>query len=88
MRRGLYRVHGTEGRPDDVRIVDDGIETPVDEQLYRTRGYEPPVENLPWEEDYFRKKPSPEAASRSTEAGEKAAREQARQEFRTRFRNP
>ena len=31
MRRGLYRVHGADGRPDDVRIDDDGIDIPMEE---------------------------------------------------------
>ena len=49
---GLYRVRGTEGRPDDVRIDLGGITAPLEESLYRARGYRPPVESLPWQENY------------------------------------
>ena len=41
MRRGLYRIFGTDGRPNDVRVDDEGISVPVEE-------------GLPWEEDYLR----------------------------------
>ncbi|HTV31046.1 MAG TPA: hypothetical protein VMF32_25145 [Xanthobacteraceae bacterium] len=54
MRRGLYRILGTGGRPNDVRVDDDGISVPVEEGIYRARGYQPPVGELPWEEDYKR----------------------------------
>ena len=30
---GLYRVHGTDGRPDDVRIDLVGITAPLEESL-------------------------------------------------------
>ena len=88
MKRGMYRVHGTDGRPDDVRIEDDGIEMPLAENLYRTRGYLPPIEDLPWREAFF----APKASSASTDAAkgqaDKAAREVARQDFLGRFRKP
>ena len=58
MRRGLYRIFGIDGRPNDVRIDDDGISVPVAEEIYRTRGYRPPVDELPWEEDYLRQQTS------------------------------
>ena len=54
MRHGLYRILGTGGRPNDVRVDDGGISVPVEEEVYRTRGYRPPVDELPWEEDFFR----------------------------------
>ena len=54
MRRGLHRIFGTDGRPNDVRVDDDGISVPVEEGVYRARGYQPPVNELPWEEDYLR----------------------------------
>ena len=54
MRRGLYRILGTDGRPNDVRVDDGGISLPVEEGIYRARGYQPPVNELPWEEDYLR----------------------------------
>jgi len=54
MRRGLYRILGTGGRPNDVRVDDEGISVPVEEAIYRARGYHPPVGELPWEEDYKR----------------------------------
>jgi hypothetical protein len=84
MRRGLYRVHGIDGRPDDVRVEDDGIEFPIEEGLYRTRGYQPSADDLPWQEEFFQKQiPADDAAGASD--GAKAIREQARQEFRARF---
>lgn len=55
MRRGLYRILGMGGRPNDVRVDDEGITVPVEEGLYRTRGYRPPVDDLPWEDDYLRR---------------------------------
>ena len=56
MRCGLYRIHGVDGRPDDVRVDDDGIDIPVEEGLYRARGYQPLADDLPWREEYFQKK--------------------------------
>lgn len=87
MRRGLYRVRGVDGRPDDVRVEDDGIEFPVEEQLYRARGYLPRVEDLPWHEDRSGKPPLGDPDPPDGEAAAKAAREQAREEFRARFRS-
>ena len=54
MRRGLYRILGTSGRPNDVRVDDEGISVPVEEGIYRARGYQPSVDDLPWEEEYWR----------------------------------
>lgn len=54
MRRGLYRILGTGGRPNDVRVDDDGISVPVEEGIYRARGYQPLADELPWEEEYLR----------------------------------
>ncbi len=85
MKRGLYRIHGSNGQPDDVRMEDDGIEVPLEESLYRTRGYLPRVDDLLWEEDYFSKKRSPDGNTRDSAAVEKTAREQARKAFLTRF---
>ncbi len=61
MRRGIYRVHGKDGQPDDVRVEDDGIQMPLAETLYISRGYLPRVTDLPWQENYVVPKP-PEAA--------------------------
>ena len=47
MRRGLYRIFGTDGRPNDVRVEDEGISVPVEEGVYRARGYQPPVNEFP-----------------------------------------
>jgi len=87
MIRGLYRVHGTGGRPDDVRIDDAGIESPLEESIYRSRGYLPPVENLRWQEDFFApQRTDDDPAAR--QSSEKAARDLARQDFLERFRKP
>jgi hypothetical protein len=88
MRRGLYRVRGVDGRPDDVRVDDNGIETPVEERLYRARDYSPRVEELLWQEDYFNKQSAKDSDRSAAEAAEKAARDQARLEFRARFQTP
>ena len=55
MKRGLYRIHGIGGLADDVRVDDDGIEVPMEEELYRNRGYKPLVAYLPWQDEYFDK---------------------------------
>ena len=86
MRRGLYRIHGIDGRSDDVRVEDDGIEMPLEESLYRSRGYLPPVDDLPWQEDFAQGRLSSATVSNITEGAKKAAREQERQDFLGRFR--
>lgn len=83
MRRGLYRIHGMDGRPDDVRVEDDGIDMPLEEGLYRARGYLPRVDDLPWQEDYFNQKAPADNQAAGSDAA-KTAREQARREFRAR----
>jgi hypothetical protein len=55
MKRGIYRIRGVGGRPDDVRVDDDGIDVPLEESLYRSRGHKPAVDELPWQEDYVSK---------------------------------
>ena len=84
MHRGLYRIHGVDGRPDDVRVDDDGIDIPIKEGLYRARGYLPSADDLPWQEEYFNKRPSVDNVTGTSDAA-KAIREKARQEFRARF---
>jgi hypothetical protein len=88
MRSGLYRVHGVGGRPDDIRVNDDGIELPLEERLYRSRGYLPPVEELLWEEDYLSEKHAAERVTAARENAAKANQERNRQDFRARFRRP
>lgn len=84
MRRGLYRTRGVDGRPDDIRVDDDGIELPMEESQYRARGHLPLADDLLWQEDYFNKgAPTANEIAKSGQA--KAAREQARREFRVRF---
>ena len=57
MRRGLYRIRGIGGLPDEVRVDDDGIEVPMAEQAYSERNYLPRVADLPWQEDYLKAAP-------------------------------
>ena len=52
MRHGLYRIHGVDGLPDDVRVDDNGIDLPMNEALYRGYGYKPLVGDLPWQDAY------------------------------------
>jgi hypothetical protein len=88
MKRGLYRIQGVGDLPNDVRVDDDGIEVPLEERLYRARGYLPPFENLPWQDQYLKLQPSADSRSSSSEGADKASRQQARQEFLDRFRKP
>ena len=88
MKRGLYRIRGGDGRPDDVRVDDDGIEMPIPEPHYRARGYAPPIEDLPWQQDYLAGQSAAEADGSAAAAAEKAAGIQARQEFLARVRKP
>ena len=53
MRRGIYRIKGVDDRPNDVRVDDDGITLPMTEAVYRNRGHAPPLEDLPWDDEYF-----------------------------------
>jgi hypothetical protein len=50
--RGLYRIRGVGGLSNDVHVVDVAMGFPIPEALYRERGYDPPVETLPWKEEY------------------------------------
>jgi hypothetical protein len=49
--RGLYRIRGIGGLPNDVRVDDNGITGPLEESRYRAQGYLPTVEELLWQED-------------------------------------
>jgi hypothetical protein len=53
MRYGLHRVPGVAALPDDLRVDDDGISFPLQETIYRARGYKPLIDDLPWEKDYL-----------------------------------
>jgi cytosine/adenosine deaminase-related metal-dependent hydrolase len=59
---------------------------PLEETLYRGRGYLPPVDALPWRDEYFAPRPPAVDTEKAREAAEKAAREQARKDFLRRFR--
>ena len=61
MRYGIYRIRGKDGGSNDVRVEDNGIELPLEEALYISRGYLPSLTDLPWQEDYVVPK-APEAA--------------------------
>jgi hypothetical protein len=54
LRRGLYRIEvpGSEGEV-QVQDVNGGSEVSITESLYRMRGYEPPLKNLPSRDEYF-----------------------------------
>ena len=48
--RGICRVKRPEGMEDEIRVRDaGGYEWTVTLAVYRQRGYEPPVNELPWE---------------------------------------
>jgi hypothetical protein len=59
VRRGVYRIPGVDGLPNDVRVDDDGIGVPLEEPLYRARGYKPAVDDLPWQNDYLKQQAMP-----------------------------
>jgi hypothetical protein len=59
----------------------------MEEGLYRSRGHLPPVDDLPWSEEYLRPPQSPAGASAAKEGSDKASRERSRQEFLSRFTN-
>lgn len=51
--RGIYRIRYPGGIENDVQVADSGVSTPMKESDYRTKGYEPSVDSLPWRDDYF-----------------------------------
>jgi len=54
LRRGIYRVGGVGGLEAwaQVEDVNGGTSMPLDESLYRQRGYRPDFEHLPTQEEY------------------------------------
>jgi hypothetical protein len=52
VRRGIHRIQGIGDEPNDVRVDDDGISLPLEESLYRARGFSPLVDDLPWQDEY------------------------------------
>ena len=48
--RGVYRARRPEGIENDVWVTDDTVDMFITESRYIYRGYEPPIETLPWEE--------------------------------------
>ena len=55
LRRGIYRSKMPKGMEDDAQVQDvhGGSDMPLPESTYRSRGYEPPFDELPWRDDYF-----------------------------------
>lgn len=48
--RGISRIKRPEGIEDDAVVRDvGGNEWSVSESTYRSRGYEPPFDDLPWQ---------------------------------------
>ncbi len=85
MIRGLYRVPAKDGRPEDVRVDNDGIEHPIEERIYSARGYLPPSQELPWDTEYLASKSARDSAANDPAAA-KAERERVKQDFMRRFR--
>ena len=86
MIRGLYRIPAGGDRPGDVRVDNGGIEHSIEETIYTARGYQPPLAELPSQDEYFAAKASPpDTGSPARASQEKAERERDRQEFRRRF---
>jgi hypothetical protein len=53
MSRGMYRTPVAGGLPGYARVADGDTERDISEALYRTDGYLPFFESLPWKEDYL-----------------------------------
>ena len=85
MRHGLYRIRGVDGLPNDVRVEDDGIDIPMEEKVYRARGYLPSFDDLPWHEAEGSRRPRANDAGPTDPLTERADREQARKDFQARF---
>jgi hypothetical protein len=66
-KRGIYRIRGKDGLPNDVRVDDDGLDVPVEESLYVNRGYLPSIADLPWHDDYLAAKASAETRRKEAE---------------------
>jgi hypothetical protein len=60
---GKYRTRGIDGAPNTVRVVDKSISLDMPEQLYVQRGYSPPIDDLPWNEE------PPQARKEATSRG-------------------
>jgi hypothetical protein len=54
-RQGIYRIRypGRLGNDVRTRKIGGDEELTIEESLYRARKYDPPVEQLPWDHDYF-----------------------------------
>lgn len=53
MAKGIYRVRGPKGQHNLVCVrYEDGADLEIEESHYRAQGYVPPLEDLPWKEDY------------------------------------
>lgn len=48
--KGMYRTRRPLGIEDDVWLDDGGIAMDIPESLYRSRGYEPDLDSLPWKD--------------------------------------
>lgn len=51
--RGIYRIHRGRGFPNEVQVEARGAEYSILEQDYRNGGFQPLIDLLPWQEDYF-----------------------------------
>jgi hypothetical protein len=47
---GVFRMHGAHGRPDAAYVTDGRNAHFVPEASYRTQGYRPEYERLPWKD--------------------------------------
>jgi hypothetical protein len=57
LRRGIYRIENPHSEDEvQVRDVNGGAEMPISESLYRSRRYDPPVEDLPTREQFYAEK--------------------------------
>ncbi|HVC56491.1 MAG TPA: hypothetical protein VND95_11075 [Stellaceae bacterium] len=74
MRRGIYRILGVGGQPNDVRVEDDGIDLPLEEARYIAQGYLPPVDHLPWKEEYLAQKARQDAQAAANEIANETPR--------------
>lgn len=52
--KGIYRIQQPTGLENDVQVQDaGGTKWSIPESTYIARGYSPPINSLPWRDEYF-----------------------------------
>ena len=69
-RRGVYRIRGIGGLPDEVQVEDSSGNAPIPASQYIARRYLPRLDDLPWQEDYFAQRAEAKKAEKDSSAEE------------------